>query len=193
MKNHPVQRFGAAGSQLWDSVIDVLVLDAHEERLLTELCRTADQMDELQAIVERDGVLSDSSQGVRAHPALQELRQQRIAFARLLTALGLPSGIHDAKDRTRKRHSRPVRGVYKIARRMKWRHDTESIVARTPDDPIDDVLSTINYAHWPDSALNSRAAAGLPTRCDPDKPRCRLIGRCRLCGALPDGRRAVVR
>jgi hypothetical protein len=29
--------FGAAGSQLWESVTDVLVLDAHEQLLLTEL------------------------------------------------------------------------------------------------------------------------------------------------------------
>lgn len=70
---------------------------------------------------------------------------------------------------------------------MKWRHDTESVVARTTDLPLSEpeVLSTINYASWPDDALDARAAAGLPNRCDPDKVRCRLTGRCRLCGALP--------
>jgi len=103
---------GTAGNDLWDSVTDVLVLDAHEQRLLTELCRTADACDELEKIVQRDGVLSDSSQGVRAHPALQELRQQRIAFARLVTALGLPSGLKAAH--TTRTRPRPVRGVYRI-------------------------------------------------------------------------------
>lgn len=107
--------FGVTGSQLWKSVTDVLVLDAHEQLLLTELCRTADQLDQLQAVVDRDGVLADSSQGVRAHPALQELRQQRIAFARLVTALGLPSGLQDAKNQTKRVKPRQVRGVYKIA------------------------------------------------------------------------------
>lgn len=108
-------QFGSTGSQLWESVNEVLVLDAHEHLLLTELCRTADQLDELQKIVERDGVLSDSSQGVRAHPALQELRQQRIAFARLITALGLPSGMKQAQSDTKRSKPRPVRGVYRIA------------------------------------------------------------------------------
>lgn len=113
-KNEPEGTFGVAGSQLWESVVSVLELDGHEERLLTELCRTADQLDALQTIVDRDGVLSDSSQGVRAHPALQELRQQRIAFARLVTALGLPSGLKDAKDKNKRSRPRPLRGVYSI-------------------------------------------------------------------------------
>ncbi len=59
-------------------------------------------------------MLSDSSQGVRAHPALQELRQQRIAFARLITALGLPSGMKQAESQNRRSRPRPVRGVYQI-------------------------------------------------------------------------------
>ncbi len=104
----PKPPFGAAGAKLWADVTDALVLDAHEERLLLELCRTADTCDALQAVIDRDGVLADSSQGVRAHPALQELRQQRIAFARLVSALGLPDGLN--RERTR-----PVRGVYRIA------------------------------------------------------------------------------
>ena len=70
---------------------------------------------------------------------------------------------------------------------MQWRHDTESVVARTDDEqmPEDSVLSTINFAVWPDDALEVRAAAGLPTRCDPNRVRCRLIEQCRLCGANP--------
>lgn len=70
---------------------------------------------------------------------------------------------------------------------MHWRHDTESVVARTDDEPIEEdaVLSTINYQAWPDDALAARAAAGLPTRCDPVKVRCRLTQKCRLCGAEP--------
>lgn len=68
---------------------------------------------------------------------------------------------------------------------MRWRHNTESVVARTPDEPLDGVLSTLNFPDWPDELLAARAAAGLPTRCDPEKPSCRLIGRCRLCGRKP--------
>lgn len=107
-------QFGEAGTRLWESVTADLVLDAHESLLLTQLCRTADQLDELQAIVDRDGVLADSSQGVRAHPALQELRQQRVAFARLIAALGLPQGMKQAQAENRRSRPRPARGVYRI-------------------------------------------------------------------------------
>ena len=111
----PQGMFGAAGSALWDSVTDVLVLDAHEQQLLIELCRTADTCQQLQEVVDRDGVIADSSQGVRAHPALQELRQQRIAFARLVSALGLPSGMRDVEKHVQRIRPRAVRGVYRIS------------------------------------------------------------------------------
>ena len=110
----------AAGAALWDAVTDVLDLDEHEALELRELCRTADMLDELQAVVDRDGVLLDSSQGMRAHPALVELRQHRIAFARLVSAMQLPSGLADAKQRmptheSQRAQRRPgVRGVYAI-------------------------------------------------------------------------------
>lgn len=70
---------------------------------------------------------------------------------------------------------------------MRWRHDVESVVADTADELLTDnaVLSTINFAAWPEEELAARAARGLPTRCEPDKPRCRLTGRCRLCGFMP--------
>jgi hypothetical protein len=69
---------------------------------------------------------------------------------------------------------------------MKWRHNSESVVARTPDEPFcADELSTIHFADWPDEVLRARAAVGLPTRCDPAALRCRLVGRCRVCGAKP--------
>jgi len=56
-----------------------------------------------------------SPQGVKAHPAAVEARQQRIALARILASLRLPSG--DEGDR--KAGARPsrrvgVRGTYGI-------------------------------------------------------------------------------
>ncbi len=69
---------------------------------------------------------------------------------------------------------------------MRWRSDGPE-PADMPDARVDplDLLSTMNYAVWPDAALAARAAAGMPTRCDPAVYRCRLTGRCRLCGAEP--------
>ena len=51
-----------------------------------------------------------TSQGPRVHPALVELRQQRIALARLLAALRVPTG----EDTGRAQHRTGVRGVYGI-------------------------------------------------------------------------------
>lgn len=70
---------------------------------------------------------------------------------------------------------------------MRWRHEVETVIADAADEPIDprDVLSTNDFANWPDDAIRARAAAGLPTQCTPGQPRCSLTGRCRLCGAKP--------
>ena len=54
----------------------------------------------------------DSPQGLKAHPALPELRQQRIALARLVAALGLPTGLVEDQP---KRQRRSARGVYDIS------------------------------------------------------------------------------
>jgi hypothetical protein len=79
---------------------------------LRESCRTADSLDDLQALLDAEGITSESSQGLRVHPALVELRQQRIAFARLLTALRIPTG-DTGVGRTQTRGG--IRGVCGIA------------------------------------------------------------------------------
>lgn len=111
--------FGAAGTKLWSAVTGGLVLDEHEALALRELCRTADILDTLQAVVDSDGVLADSSQGVRVHPALIELRQQRIAFARLASAMQLPTGLtepHSVGAQTAQPFQRrpSIKGVYSV-------------------------------------------------------------------------------
>jgi hypothetical protein len=87
-------------------------LDQHESVVLREACRTADALDTLQALLDAEGALSQTSQGPRVHPALPELRQQRIALARLVAALRIPAGLDD--DRTVPRPG--ARGVYGLRR-----------------------------------------------------------------------------
>jgi hypothetical protein len=101
-----------SGRALWRAVIHDFELDQHETTILKEACRTADSLDDLQALLDSDGLMSSTSQGPRVHPALVELRQQRIAFARLLTALRIPTG-EEGSGRTQTRGV--VRGVYGIA------------------------------------------------------------------------------
>jgi len=99
-----------SGRALWRAVLGDYVLDEHETTILREACRTADSLDVLQAQIESDGVMSESSQGSRVHPALVEIRQQRITFARLLTALRIPQGETDGRTQSRG----GPRGVYGI-------------------------------------------------------------------------------
>ena len=102
-----------SGRALWRAVLTDYDLDEHELTLLREACRTADACDALQTVLDAEGVMSESSQGVRTHPALTELRQQRVTFARLLTALRIPTGETSAGVRSQVRGG--TRGVYGIA------------------------------------------------------------------------------
>ena len=80
-----------SGERLWAAVMGDFVLAAHERAVLLEACRTADSLDALQAEVDGAGVMCQSTQGgPRVHPALVELRQQRLVLARLVAALRIP-------------------------------------------------------------------------------------------------------
>ncbi len=83
----------AAGRRLWLSVVDLYELDEHEMVLLREAVRVVDLLAELHAVVERDGPMLTAPDGaVRTHPAAVEARQSRIALARLIGVLRLPTG-----------------------------------------------------------------------------------------------------
>lgn len=101
-----------SGRALWRAVLADYDLDEHETTLLREACRTADSLDDLQALLDAEGLMGETSQGPRVHPALVELRQQRITFARLLSALRIPASSEAATGRTAPPPG--VRGVYSI-------------------------------------------------------------------------------
>jgi hypothetical protein len=104
----PPRDLQRSGRALWRAVVAEFELDEHERQLLHETCRTRDLCDRLQTVLDTDGVMSESSQGIRVHPAAVELRQQRIVLARLLAALNVPSGEEGAGTQ------RAPRGVYAI-------------------------------------------------------------------------------
>jgi hypothetical protein len=87
--------------------VEEFELGEHELSLLRQAVRVADVCEDLQDLVDRDGPVRDG----KAHPALVELRQQRILLARLVVALRVPLGDEDAQ--TRPPH-RGIRGVYSI-------------------------------------------------------------------------------
>lgn len=75
---NPPRDLQRSGRALWRAVLADFDLDEHERGLLHETCRTRDLCDQLQTVLDTEGVMSTSSQGVRVHPAAVELRQQRI-------------------------------------------------------------------------------------------------------------------
>jgi len=79
-----------AGRKLWRSVTDEYELGEHELSILLEASRTVDALDALEKIIRTDGVTNVSPQGVRAHPALVEARQQRVTLAKLVASLRIP-------------------------------------------------------------------------------------------------------
>lgn len=102
-----------SGRALWRAVLTDYELDEHESATLLQACRLADLCDTLTRTIEAEGVMAESSQGSRVHPAVVELRQQGIALARLMTALRIPAGETTGDGRTQ--HRPGVRGVYGIA------------------------------------------------------------------------------
>ncbi len=86
---------GPAGLRLWRTVTAGLPpdweLDEREHALLELACRQADDLRALEDAVKRDGYTVTGSRGqTRLHPAVAEVRQGRLALARLLGALELP-------------------------------------------------------------------------------------------------------
>jgi hypothetical protein len=108
----PPDGTGPAGRKLWRSVLTGFELDEHERLLLAQAARVADVCADLQGVVDAEGALLVAGGGEqRAHPALVELRQQRILLARLLVALRVPVGDEEAEQAGRLQR-RGLRGVY---------------------------------------------------------------------------------
>src|SRR5947209_7082751 len=106
---------GAEARALWSSVVDVFDLEEHERTLLVQAVRTVDLLAKLEAQLQRDGVMVESPQGLKAHPAATEARQQRITLARLLAALRLPNGEEgDQQASARPQRRSGVRGTHGI-------------------------------------------------------------------------------
>jgi hypothetical protein len=100
----PPEGLRAGGADLWRSVLARWDVDRpHELRLLLEICRMADLLDDLYVQAE------DDEDDQRA--AMVELRHQRIAFARMCAALRIP----DEEDGSRPQRRSGVRGIYRTA------------------------------------------------------------------------------
>ena len=98
---------GPAGRRLWEAITREYELEEHELVLLRQAVRVADTCTDLQAMLDRDGLLVRN----RIHPASVELRQQRLLLGRLIVALRVPSGDTGDADAPRTQY-RGLRGPY---------------------------------------------------------------------------------
>jgi hypothetical protein len=98
------------GLTLWNDITEAYELAPQELLLLEQACRTADLTTTLMRTVEDEGelILSNRYQEPRVHPALVELRNQRILLARILVVLRIPLG--ETEEDGERTQRRPIRG-----------------------------------------------------------------------------------
>jgi hypothetical protein len=106
----------ATGQHLWDEVTTEYDLAHHELLLLGQAAHVADLCDELQAVVDKDGLMIvRDGETIRPNPALVELRSQRLLLGRLIVALRIPyeptDDEDDAPPRTQRRGTRGFYGT----------------------------------------------------------------------------------
>ncbi|AZI58388.1 terminase [Nakamurella antarctica] len=81
----------ARGRQFWETTNQSYDLTESELALLTETCRTMDNLDALAAAIKSEGAMTVGSTGqLVVNPALTEARGQRLALHRLIASLALP-------------------------------------------------------------------------------------------------------
>lgn len=114
----PPSGLRAAGRNLWGMVCARYTdLEPAELALLTQCCRTLDQIADLEAAVRKHGAMVTGSQGQAVlNPAIVEARLQRAQMARLLDQLGLPSEVDS--DAT---PDSPARRKARKAAEVRWR------------------------------------------------------------------------
>jgi sugar lactone lactonase YvrE len=108
----PPQGAGPSGRTLWADILGRYELESHEAALLVEVVRTVDQLDQLYAIVEREGLVVSGHGTSKAHPALTAAQQLRITLARVVATLRLPTGDPDELGAPRRPQRRQARGIH---------------------------------------------------------------------------------
>lgn len=115
----PPAGLAVRGSTYWRSIVTDYDLSASELAILTEVCRTLDDLDRLADVIAADGATTLGSTGQTVvHPALTEARGQRLALHRLVSALALPDVEGDSVPTTGS-----IRG--KGAARARWAGQTK--------------------------------------------------------------------
>lgn len=82
----------ARAADFWRRTVVEYDLTDSELELLAEAVNTMTEIDDLRAALEADGLTVKGSTGQqRVHPAVNEIRQHRLALSRLIKAIHLPA------------------------------------------------------------------------------------------------------
>ena len=78
------------GDELSESILEGFELRPDETAVLDSACRLADEIETMEAELDKSGpVVQGSRNQTRPHPLIAEVRSHRLALARLLKQLGL--------------------------------------------------------------------------------------------------------
>ncbi|WP_326826448.1 P27 family phage terminase small subunit [Streptosporangium sp. NBC_01756] len=92
MQKRKPDDLGEAGSALWDRLTDDLEFDPWEVEIVEAACRQRDDIALLERVIAAEGVITTGSQGQpRLSAVVTEVRQSRLALAKLLAELRMPS------------------------------------------------------------------------------------------------------
>ena len=78
------------GRRFWSAMTADYEPEPHEVEMLAEAARAVETLAKLRQRVTDDGEFITSTQGIRTHPALVEMRAQRTSLVALLRALSMP-------------------------------------------------------------------------------------------------------
>jgi len=86
----PPRKLGKHGRSLWDALqAEYGINDRAGIELLAQACAELDTIEGLTEDIGRDGRVIRTRTGVRAHPAIRDVRQGRAVLAKLLKDLGV--------------------------------------------------------------------------------------------------------
>jgi hypothetical protein len=96
------------GKQLWAALATKYVLTPAELEMLSQACRTADELDRLEKAVRQlpELTVRGSTGQPKAHPLLEEVRRHRVLLERLTGALCLPDESEEVGLRPGQKHAR---------------------------------------------------------------------------------------
>lgn len=101
---------GTRGKRLWKSLLaqDATLADSLSpmREVALSACRTADRVEQLEALARKAAPLVDGRSGPSMHPVFGEVRQQEATLARLISALRLPDEASGKRPQ-----GRSIRGV----------------------------------------------------------------------------------